>query len=389
MKRFSFLFIMLASITAGAAVKITPLGTNYSAVLPTVTFKVEWTTTPYNNRVWVWIDFCPVTGTTPATSFSTATISNPQKTGGNGTITETTARGFFIEYGATNAGTTVTATLSNAPSGKFNWCVYGSDYPPNAAITTTGYQLKGSPPFTITYNNGNSTVTYDKTFDLGCINTLTDATGCPGLIETLSAPTSSTNGARCNSGTINISATPPSGSTIDWYTTASGTTKVTNGTGVTTLTTPSISTTTNYYAASRHLITGCISSSRRTVTATVTNGSGIGVAPNSCGCADGLTSCSGTCRNLAAVAAICYNGREVRKGPYSKDWPLPAASAGWTLYTDVPPCEDTRDIMKSLNISGYVWCTVCVTQLKRNRTTQDTEECVRSQEYYAYWLEYR
>ncbi|MDR2358957.1 MAG: hypothetical protein LBD87_04040, partial [Prevotellaceae bacterium] len=57
--KFFFLSAMLASIAASAAVKVTPLNANYST--RQVTFKVEWqnASIPANNRVWVWIDFCP------------------------------------------------------------------------------------------------------------------------------------------------------------------------------------------------------------------------------------------------------------------------------------------------------------------------------------------
>jgi hypothetical protein len=160
-----------------AAVTVTPLSVDYST--KKVTFKVSWNAAPANNRAWVWIDFCPVAGTVPTTSFSTATITNPAKTGGNGTITNVTARGFFIEYSsATNAGTTVTATLSNT-TGQFNWCAYGSDYPPNAIDNTGGgYDLRGTPPFVINGSISWSAYTYSG----GTINTLTDATGCPGAL---------------------------------------------------------------------------------------------------------------------------------------------------------------------------------------------------------------
>ncbi|MDR3134282.1 MAG: hypothetical protein LBU42_09760 [Prevotellaceae bacterium] len=179
MKTILFFFAMLISVAANATVKITPLSTDYST--NKVTFKVEWTnipSAPYNNRVWVWIDFCPVTGTTPANSFSTATVSNPTKTEGNGTVTNATARGFFIEYAATNAGTTVTATLSNAPNApeKFNWCTYGSDYPPNAISYNNGsYTFKGTKPFIV-----NDTTVNDDKYAVTTITALTDATGCPG-----------------------------------------------------------------------------------------------------------------------------------------------------------------------------------------------------------------
>ncbi|MDR3132680.1 MAG: hypothetical protein LBU42_01485, partial [Prevotellaceae bacterium] len=185
MKKIFFLLTMLVSMAASATVKVTPLSTDYST--NKVTFKVEWTNTPsapYNNRVWVWIDFCPVTGTTPANSFSTATISNPVKTGGNGTVTNATARGFFIEYAAANAGTTVTATLSNA-SGKFNWCAYGSDYPPNVTANSGVYTLRGTPPFTLIAASGTPTQKVSgTTITTSAVTitpiTLTDETGYPG-----------------------------------------------------------------------------------------------------------------------------------------------------------------------------------------------------------------
>ncbi|MDR2358988.1 MAG: hypothetical protein LBD87_04200, partial [Prevotellaceae bacterium] len=72
---------------------------------------------------------------------------------------------------------TVTATLDNA-TGKFNWCVYGSDFPPNARDNSSGgYDLKGSPPFII-----NNTIEWTaSTYSGGVITALTDATGCPGV----------------------------------------------------------------------------------------------------------------------------------------------------------------------------------------------------------------
>ncbi|MDR3133549.1 MAG: hypothetical protein LBU42_05940 [Prevotellaceae bacterium] len=186
MKNIFFLFAMLASVAASATIKVTPLSTDYSE--NKVTFKVEWTSTPtapYNNRVWVWVDFCPVTGATPANSFSAATISNPAKTGGNGTVTNATARGFFIEYAATNNGTTVTATLN--ASGKFHWCAYGSDYPPNVlANTNSSYTLAGTPPFLLIASDGTTSLTVSGTTIAASAltftpATITDATGYPGL----------------------------------------------------------------------------------------------------------------------------------------------------------------------------------------------------------------
>jgi hypothetical protein len=83
-----------------------------------------------------------------------------------------------------------------------------------------------------------------------------------------SAPTT-TNGSRMNAGTVTLSATAPSGSTVDWYANATGGNVLSGGLGVTTFTTPSLSNTTTYYVQSRNTSTGCVSSTRSAVTATV------------------------------------------------------------------------------------------------------------------------
>jgi hypothetical protein len=82
------------------------------------------------------------------------------------------------------------------------------------------------------------------------------------------APTG-TNGSRTNAGTVSLSATAPSGSTVDWYANSTGGNVIPGGLGVTSFTTPSISTTTTYYVQSRNTTTGCVSSTRTAVVATV------------------------------------------------------------------------------------------------------------------------
>jgi hypothetical protein len=170
MKKITFLFALLASMTASATVTVTPLDVNYNT--KTVTFHVTWTGTAANNRVWVWVDLCPIAGTSPGT-FAKAVLSAPSVT--TGSIAEFNQRGFYVNANPT----TVTATLSNAPVGKFNWCAYGSDFPPNAVDNASGgYNLRGTPPFVI-----NGTVEWSATtYSYSEITTLTDATGCPGVL---------------------------------------------------------------------------------------------------------------------------------------------------------------------------------------------------------------
>ncbi|MDR1406333.1 MAG: hypothetical protein LBI89_03930, partial [Prevotellaceae bacterium] len=241
MKKICSLFALLAGTAASAAVTVTPLATDY--VYKKVTFRVAWDATPHNNKVWVWVDLCPVTGTVPATSFSTATVSSPVKESGNGTITGATDRGFFIEYAsATNAGTTVTATLTNA-TGQFNWCAYGSDYPPNAVTNAYGgYTLKGTKPFTI---NGNIPVDA-YTFGAGTyITGITDLTGRPDGFAATPVISSLNSPARCGAGTVTLSATASGGTTTAMtYTWTIGGTNYTSPTN--SYTTGSLSSSTTY-----------------------------------------------------------------------------------------------------------------------------------------------
>jgi hypothetical protein len=159
---------------ASATVTVTPLDVNYGT--RTVKFSVAWTGTAANNRVWVWVDLCPVTGTTAGT-FAKAVISGAAATAGSIATVAGNTRGFYV----TANPSTVTATLSNA-TGQFNWCAYGSDFPPNAIDNSSGgYALKGSLPFVITTSSGTTEISV-KTYSGGTITALTDATGCPGVL---------------------------------------------------------------------------------------------------------------------------------------------------------------------------------------------------------------
>jgi hypothetical protein len=82
------------------------------------------------------------------------------------------------------------------------------------------------------------------------------------------APTG-VNGSRMLAGTVSLSATTGSGITADWYANSTGGNVLSGGTGTLSYTTPSISTTTTYYVQARNATTGCVSSSRTAVVATV------------------------------------------------------------------------------------------------------------------------
>jgi hypothetical protein len=180
MKTKFFFFAMLVSVAASAqsTVQITPMSATYTST-PTIQFKVSWTnqsTANHRNKVWVFVDFQPVISPTQKGIWQPATITGTvQKTAG--TVSEQSNRGFFLEGATTNFSSTVTVQLSNINTTQFNWCAYGSDYPPNIASVSGGtYTLKGTQSFIL---NG-TTISGNKYS--GIINSLTDPTGCPGCI---------------------------------------------------------------------------------------------------------------------------------------------------------------------------------------------------------------
>ncbi|MDR3184735.1 MAG: hypothetical protein LBT49_04955 [Prevotellaceae bacterium] len=77
-----------------------------------------------------------------------------------------------------------------------------------------------------------------------------------------------TAGSRCGAGTVQLSATSPD-AVIDWYNVPTGGSVLPDGTGVSPFTTPSLTATTTFYAEARFTSTGCMSSSRTAVTATL------------------------------------------------------------------------------------------------------------------------
>ncbi|MDR3134445.1 MAG: hypothetical protein LBU42_10590, partial [Prevotellaceae bacterium] len=76
-----------------AQATVTPLSVDYST--KKVTFKVSWTGTAANNRVWVFVDLCPVAGTSPGT-FEKAIISGATATAGSIDPASLNGRGFYV-----------------------------------------------------------------------------------------------------------------------------------------------------------------------------------------------------------------------------------------------------------------------------------------------------
>jgi hypothetical protein len=92
------------------------------------------------------------------------------------------------------------------------------------------------------------------------------------------------DGVRCGNGTVSISATPAlSGETIDWYADSLGGSILSGGVGTTSFTTPSITSSTTYFAEVRNVSTGCVSNRRVRVNATIIPTSASAVGQTICG----------------------------------------------------------------------------------------------------------
>ncbi len=135
-----------------------------------------------------------------------------------------------------------------------------------AAISGGAPFLSGSSSYT-TGIIGSTTIYYAETRNTttGCI--AATRTAVTATVNSNPVTPGPTNGSRCGTGTVTISATPGSGETIDWYSASTNGTLLLSGSLL--FITPSITTTTIYYAQARNSTTGCTSFTRTPVTATV------------------------------------------------------------------------------------------------------------------------
>jgi hypothetical protein len=259
----------------------------------------------------------------------------------------------WIKSVTSNANFTgqITLQLSNVPA-KFNACAYATDYPPNAVINAGGgYTLKGTAPFTITYNESSATTTNAKTFNAGCITSITDVTGNPaGIVPALPTVTASAPAAACKDVAVIFTATASGGTTTamtyTWNiagslssTTASTYSKTFSTTG------------SNTYSVSAKNSNGCVDAISSVGTVTVSSGASRDQAVNSCGCESGLlTACNGYCRDLDTDQASCVNNIEVLKATAScRIYPnASGVKTGWEWAS--------QSQLQSLYDAGYLAC---------------------------------
>jgi hypothetical protein len=151
---------------------------------------------------------------------------------------------------ASNCGTGSVTLQAVASAGDINWY----------AASSGGSSLGSGVSFATPSINTTTTYYVDATFN-GC--TTASRSAVVATITPSPTLTSTTGASRCGTGTVVLNAATAAG-TITWYNTSSGGTSLGSGTS---FTTPSISTTTTYYADVTNA--GCSAASRTAVNATV------------------------------------------------------------------------------------------------------------------------
>jgi hypothetical protein len=216
--------------------------------------------------------------------------------------TESSYDGMMIYDGNSTSATLISSGLgvginsTTCPAGSWSGSLSGSTLPKSAGGS--------NGVVTSSASDGSLTVVFKS--DGGALAAgWAAAVSCFTPCSNPAAPTAG-SASRCGTGTVAISATPGAGQTIDWYAAASGGSALLSGNS--NYTTPSISTTTTYYAEARNTTTGCVSASRTAVIATVTANPTvtIAVAETSGTSNDGTLCASGVSATLTASGATTY-----------------------------------------------------------------------------------
>lgn len=170
-----------------------------------------------------------------------------------------------ISVSGTNLVSDITVT---APNGYELSLTSGGSFSNSVTLT----QISGSVSSTPIYIRLKNNAANGDSGNIVCLATnatsVNVSTGSATVNQIPSSPTG-VDGSRTGSGTVAISGSVSTGETIDWYAGSTGGSPLTGGTGTTSFTTPSISSTTVYYAETRNTSTSCISANRTAVTATI------------------------------------------------------------------------------------------------------------------------
>jgi hypothetical protein len=232
--------------------------------------------------------------------------------------------------GASRCGTgTVTLTASGGTAGQYRWYT----------VATGGTPIAGQTGATYTTSSLSSTTNYYVAIDNGtCESTRTTVTA---TIDPIPTTPTTTSASRCGTGTVTLSASGGVAGQYRWYTAATGGTPIAGQTGAT-FTTPSLSSTTNYYVAINN---GTCESARTSVTATINNIPTAPTTSNASRCGAGtitLTASGGTAGQYRWYTAA--TGGSPITGQTNSSFTTPSISSTTTYYVAINNgnCESTR-----------------------------------------------
>jgi hypothetical protein len=217
------------------------------------------------------------------TSFTTPSISSNTTYYVDATANGCTTGSRTSVLATVNATPTITSTTPGAHCGpgKVNLAATASAGTINWYDASSGGSLVNTGTSWTTPTLFATTTYYVDATDNSC--TTATRTAVVATIGTFPTVTGSTPAVRCDAGTVDLGATPSAG-TINWFAASSGGVSLGSGT---TWTTPSIPSTTTYYAEAAS--GGCNSIARTAVTATVSITPTATIAYQSCAGVDGNT----------------------------------------------------------------------------------------------------
>jgi hypothetical protein len=270
------------------------LGTGSSYTTPSIAV-----TTSY------WVDATNTSGTSSPRTQIVATVNAIP------TITVTTP--------AARCGTGTVTLGATASAGTVNW--YSALSGGSFLGTGTSFITPGISANTTYYVDAtsNSCTTGSRTSVIATVNSVP------------AEPSGAIGASRCGPGTATISVSNPGGVLqIDWYSSSSGGSLLASNS--ISYTTPSISSTTMYYAETRNSTTGCVSATRTQVTATVN------AIPTITGTTPGSRSGPGTVVLGATASTGTINWYAASSGGSSlgsgTSWTTPSISVTTTYYVD-------------------------------------------------------
>ncbi len=155
-----------------------------------------------------------------------------------------------------------------APSGYEISTTSGSGFATTLTLTRSGSSVATTTIYIRLANNASNGNGGNVTAVSSGATQQNIATGT-AVVSAYPTVVSTTGGSRFGTGTVTLTGTASTGATLDWYAASTGGSVLTNGTGTLSFVTPSISSTTNYYAEARNTTTSCLSVARTVAMATI------------------------------------------------------------------------------------------------------------------------